>query len=38
MGYETINLAVDGATATITMNRPAVLNAMTTQLGKEKQS
>ena len=33
MGYETINLAVDGATATITMNRPAVLNAITAQLG-----
>ncbi|MDI6761837.1 MAG: enoyl-CoA hydratase-related protein [Thermodesulfobacteriota bacterium] len=33
MDYETINLIIDGATATITMNRPAVLNAMTTQLG-----
>ncbi len=33
MDYETINLAIDEATATITMNRPAVLNAMTTQLG-----
>jgi 2-(1,2-epoxy-1,2-dihydrophenyl)acetyl-CoA isomerase len=33
MGYETINLTVDGATATITMNRPAVLNAITAQLG-----
>lgn len=33
MGYETINLTIDGAIATITMNRPAVLNAMTTRLG-----
>jgi 2-(1,2-epoxy-1,2-dihydrophenyl)acetyl-CoA isomerase len=33
MGYETINLTIDGAIATMTMNRPAVLNAMTTRLG-----
>jgi 2-(1,2-epoxy-1,2-dihydrophenyl)acetyl-CoA isomerase len=33
MDYETVKLAIDAAAATITMNRPAVLNAMTTQLG-----
>lgn len=33
MDYETIKLTIDGAIATITMSRPAVLNAMTTQLG-----
>jgi len=33
MDYETVKLTIDGAVATITMNRPEVLNAMTTQLG-----
>jgi 2-(1,2-epoxy-1,2-dihydrophenyl)acetyl-CoA isomerase len=33
MDYETVKLIIDGPSATITMNRPAVLNAMTTQLG-----
>jgi len=33
MDYETVKLTTDGAVATITMNRPEVLNAMTTQLG-----
>ena len=33
MDFETVKLTIDEAIATITMNRPAVLNAMTTQLG-----
>lgn len=33
MDFETTKLTIDGDAATITMNRPAVLNAMTTQLG-----
>ncbi len=33
MDYETVKLKIDGGVATITMNRPEVLNAMTTQLG-----
>jgi len=33
MDYETVKLEIDGGVATITMNRPEVLNAMTTQLG-----
>ena len=31
--YETVKLTIDGAIATITLNRPDVLNAMSTQLG-----
>ncbi len=33
MEYETIKLALDGARATIILNRPDVLNAMSTQMG-----
>lgn len=33
MEFETVKLTIDGGTATVMMNRPAVLNAMTTQLG-----
>lgn len=33
MEFETVKLTLDGALATLTMNRPDVLNAMTTQLG-----
>lgn len=33
MDFETVRLTTDGAEATITMNRPDVLNALTTQLG-----
>jgi enoyl-CoA hydratase/carnithine racemase len=33
MDYETVKLTIDGATATVTLNRPDVLNAMSFQLG-----
>lgn len=33
MDFETVKLTIDGAAATLVMNRPEVLNAMTTQLG-----
>lgn len=33
MDYETVELMVDGAVATIVLNRPEVLNAITTRLG-----
>lgn len=33
MDFETIRLNMDGAVAKVTLNRPEVLNAMTTQLG-----
>jgi len=32
MGYETIRYAVEGAVATITMNRPEMANAQSTEL------
>lgn len=33
MDYETVKLDIDGAVAAITLNRPEVLNAMSTRLG-----
>lgn len=35
MDFETVKLTIDGAIATITLNRPDVLNAMNTQLGMD---
>lgn len=35
MDYETVNLKIDQATATLTLNRPDVLNAMSYRLGAD---
>lgn len=38
MSYETIQLEMQGAVGIITLNRPASLNALTTEVGQEFQS
>ena len=38
MSYETIQLEMRGAVGIITLNRPASLNALTTEVGQEFQS
>ncbi|HEX8097089.1 MAG TPA: enoyl-CoA hydratase-related protein, partial [Pyrinomonadaceae bacterium] len=35
MSYETVQLEIRDAVATVTLNRPAALNALTVQLGRE---
>lgn len=38
MGYETIQLEIQGAVAVITLNRPESLNALTTEVGRDFQA